>query len=91
MESAIIRNEKEHRFELWTGDLVSFVTYNIKDNMLILFHTEVPEELSGNGIATKLAAYVLNYGKEHHYKLKVYCPFILKYIERHPEWKAYMV
>lgn len=87
----IINNTKEHRFEYWTGDLVSFVTYNIKDNMLILFHTEVPEQLSGQGIATKLAAYVLNYGKDNGYKLKVYCPFITKYIERHPEWREYLV
>jgi uncharacterized protein len=87
----IIKNESEHRFEYWTEDQVSFVTYNLKNDMLVLFHTEVPEQLSGKGIASKLADYVLNYAKDHNYKIKVYCPFITKYIERHPEWKAYMV
>ena len=86
----VINNEKDHRFEIKLNDKIGFIPYNFKDDMIGLFHTEVPEEYSGKGLGTKLALYALNYAKDHHLKIIVYCPFIAKYIEEHPEWKQYV-
>jgi predicted GNAT family acetyltransferase len=86
----VINNEKDHRFEIKLNDKFGFIPYNFKDDMIGLFHTEVPEEYSGKGLGTKLALYALNYAKDHQLKILPYCPFISKYINEHPEWMPYV-
>jgi predicted GNAT family acetyltransferase len=86
----VINNEKDHRFEIRIDDKLAAVPYNVKRGMIGLFHTEVPEEFRGKGLATKLALYALNYAKNHQLKILPYCPFIAKYIHDHPEWKQYV-
>jgi predicted GNAT family acetyltransferase len=86
----VINNEKDHRFEIKLNGKFALVPYNIKDDMIGLFHTEVPEEYSGKGLGTKLALYALNYAKEHGLKILPYCPFISKYIKDHSEWMPYV-
>ena len=86
----VVNNEKDHRFEIKLNDKFAIVPYNIKDDMIGLFHTEVPEEYGGRGLGTKLALYALNYAKDHQLKILPYCPFIAKYIKEHPEWDKYV-
>ena len=86
----VINNEKNHRFEIWINEDIAVIPYNFKDDMIVLFHTEVPEKYGGKGLGTKLALYALNYAKEHHLKVLPYCPFIANYIKKHPEWLPYV-
>jgi len=86
----VINNKKGRRFEIRIGEYVAIVPYNFKDDMIALFHTEVPVELQGKGLGTKLAVYALNYAKDHNLKILPYCPFIAKYIKEHPEWKQHV-
>ena len=90
MTFEIINNKKAHRFEINLDGSFAIVPYNIKDDMIGLFHTEVPEAYRGKGLATKLALYALNYAKDHELKVLPYCPFIAKYIKEHPEWKQHV-
>ncbi len=86
----VFNNEKGHRFEIGLNGNFAIIPYNVKNDMIGLFHTEVPEEFRGKGLATKLALYALNYAKDHHLKILPYCPFIAKYIKEHPEWDQYV-
>ncbi len=86
----VINNTENHRFEIRVDDQLAVIPYNIKRDMIGLFHTEVPEAFRGKGIATKLALYALNYAKDHRLGILAYCPFIAKYIHDHPEWKQYV-
>src|ERR1700741_85580 len=86
----VINNEKNHRFEINLNGSFAIVPYNIKDDMIALFHTEVPEEHRRKGLATKLALYALNYAKDHELKILPYCSFIAKYIKEPPKWKRYV-
>jgi len=86
----VINNQKNHRFEIKINEDLAIVPYNVKDDMIGLFHTEVPEKFRGKGLGTKLAVYALNYAKDHHLKILPYCPFITHYIKEHPEWKQYV-
>ncbi|HYV95033.1 MAG TPA: hypothetical protein VE978_24880 [Chitinophagales bacterium] len=52
----VINNEKNHRFEIKLNDKFAFVPYNFKDDMIGLFHTEVPEEYSGKAIGSSIIA-----------------------------------
>jgi predicted GNAT family acetyltransferase len=86
----VVNNEKAHQFEIKLNDKMAFIPYNVKEDMIELFHTEVPDEFSGQGFGTKLALCALNYAKDHRLQIILYCPFIIKYIKEHPEWKPYV-
>lgn len=86
----IFNNEKGSRFEMELNGNFAEIPYRLKDDFIALFHTEVPEEFRGKGLGTKLALYALNYAKEHQLKILLYCPFIAKYVQEHPEWKPFI-
>ena len=88
--TVVVNNENDHQFEIKLKDKIAFIPYQVKKDVIGLFHTEVPNEYSGQGFGTKLALYALNYAKDHHLQILVYCPFISKYIKEHPEWKPYV-
>ena len=78
-----------NRFELEVNDYVAFIEFDkIEPTILDLVHTEVPKELSGKGIGSKLVFGALQYCKVHKLKIIPSCPFIKNYIEKHPEWTA---
>jgi predicted GNAT family acetyltransferase len=57
----------------------------------VLMHTEVPEKLGGHGIGTALAEYALQYARKNNLPVKVYCPFVLTYLKRHPGYQDLIV
>jgi uncharacterized protein len=81
---SIINNEQRQQFQLTIGDETAFLEYRFHEGVIVLMHTEVPDRLAGRGIASALAAYAFDYAKAHHMKVKVYCPFVLSYLKRHP-------
>ena len=48
-------NEARSRFELDVGGTIAFVVYRKSPGAITLVHTEVPPELGGKGIGSKLA------------------------------------
>ena len=52
----------------------------------MLIHTEVPAELAGRGLASRLARTALNLARDRGVKVVVRCPFVTEYIARHPEY-----
>ena len=50
-----------------------------------LVHTGVPEESEGQGIAGKLARAAFAWARQDGMKLVVTCPFVRKWLERHPD------
>ena len=87
MESLnITNNEKEQQFEVRLEDELAILQYRSHDGLLFLMHTEVPDNLAGRGIASALAAHAFEYARDHGAKVKVYCPFVVNYLKRHPEY-----
>ena|SRR5438105_7834409 len=80
-------NEADARFEAVVGGHLALVQYRCRGNTIIFIHTEVPEALSGHGIANKLAKTALDYARAQHLRVVAYCPFVKGYIERHPEYQ----
>ena len=81
-------NNKLSRFQYDIDGRISKIPFLIKYDTIALFKTEVPIELKGKGIAVMLVVFALNYAKENHLKILVYCPYIKSYIEKNPEWKS---
>jgi uncharacterized protein len=87
----IVNNERQEQFQASVDGETAYMEYRFKDGMIVLMHTDVPDRLSGKGIATSLAAFAFNYAKEKGLKVKVYCPFVQTYVKRHPEFGDILV
>ena len=83
----IINNKKQFRFELplSSGEFAE-LDYRWLRGSMVLMHTVVPVSARGKGIGSILVKYVLDYAREQHLKVIVYCPFVTKYLKDHPEY-----
>ena len=80
-------NTEKNRFELELNGSIAFMAFQkIEPNILDLTHTEVPEELSGKGVGSKLVIGVLQYCKDNNLQIIPSCSFVKSYIDNHPEW-----
>lgn len=87
MENKLVNNEAEHQYEFHIGALLPKIEYIMSGNKIYLTHTEVPGELEGQGIASDLVKMVLTDIQQKELKVVPLCPFVDKYIKRHPEWE----
>ena len=78
-----------HRFVARTDSGEAVLRYDAPDDeTLEYYHTFVPPSLRGGGIGSQLTEYALRYAREQHMKVRPTCPFVARYIERHPEFQA---
>jgi len=82
----VTNNEAQQQFEIRMNDALALLQYRFYKNDIALMHTDVPEELSGKGLASTLAKHALDWAKEHNKKVMVYCPFVASYLKKHPEY-----
>lgn len=85
MEYQVYHNEAAQRFEAEIEGKVAFIQYELLPEGVDFVSTYVPAELTGQGVGSALAGYVLQYAREHQWHVEASCPFIQAYIERHPE------
>ncbi len=87
MENVTINPEK-NRFELNVEGHTAIIDYILNNQgIMFLTHTEVPQQLEGKGVGSKLVKETLEYIREKQYKLAPICPFVSAYLKRHPEWQ----
>lgn len=84
-----IHNEDEQRYELHVGTHVAIAEYMLNNKGIVFMtHTEVPQELGGQGVASELIKNSLTDIKERGLHVAPLCPFVKAYIEKHPEWAS---
>ena len=83
----ITHNLASGRFEVDLGNDQAVLIYMIKAGLFIILHTEVPPPFEGRGIAAKMANAAFEYAKENGFKIRSYCSYTTRYMERHPEYK----
>lgn len=87
-KEAIFQNADAKRFEWNIEGKIAFIDYILNpQNEIFLTHTEVPQELEGKGIGSKLVRAVLDYIKEEDWTLYPTCPFVASYIKKHEEYQ----
>ena len=87
MDLEVRDNPAEHRFELpITDDAMAAAYYRLDDGRVVLTHTEVPFEFSGQGIASRLAAGVFELIRASGRKAVLKCSFMANYYAKHPEY-----
>lgn len=87
----ITNNESVNRYELHVNGSMAKIDYQRNGSQIFLNHTEVPPELGGKGIGSKLVSLVLEDIDQQGLRLIPFCPFVKKYIQKHPEWNRILV
>ena len=83
----IQNNKKQFRFEILLPDgEYATLEYRWLKGSMVLMHTLVPVSARGKGIGNILVKYVLDYARSQNLKLVIYCPFVTKYMQSHPEY-----
>jgi uncharacterized protein len=85
MDDSVTENPAAHRFEMAVGDSIAAAYYRLEDGKVVLTHTEVPQELSGQGIGSRLADGVFRLIRASRRKAVVRCSFMAGWVSRHPE------
>ena len=84
---SVRNNESESRFEHEVEGQLSVIEYETAPGKIIFTHTEVPEALSGRGIAKEMVAAALQHARDKKLRVVPLCSYVAKYIDRHPEYK----
>jgi predicted GNAT family acetyltransferase len=88
MEAALRDNTAVGRFELDCDGGLGFVTYRRAGAEVTLLHAEVPAALAGRGHGSRLVRATLERLRAEGARVVPVCPFIVRFIERHPEYRA---
>jgi hypothetical protein len=81
-----VNNKAHHRYELAVDGHLAASYYAISDNVITFIHTEVPPELGGKGVGSKLIKGALDQVRAEGLKVIAQCPFVKAYIEKHPDY-----
>lgn len=83
----IVDVPERSRFEWVMGEHVAIVTYRREGTVLWLNHAGVPPALGGRGIGGQLVDGVLQQVRARGEQVVPVCSFIVRHIERHPQYQ----
>ena len=87
MNPELKHNEAQSRYELHLdGKLAGHADYRKHGDVVEFTHTETHKAFEGQGVGSKVAAFALEDVRRCGLKADPRCPFIAKYIEKHPEY-----
>ena len=87
MGTKVTDNIAMRRFELpIDGDASAYAYYRIDDGRVVLIHTEVPYEYSGQDVGTILADGVFEEVRRTHRRVTPKCAFMAAYALKHAEF-----
>jgi predicted GNAT family acetyltransferase len=83
----VVDNVEASQYEvLVDGKSVGFAAYRHSDDVVLLPHAEVHAEFNGQGIGSALARGALDDIRRQGLRAVPLCPFIVDYVQRHPEY-----
>jgi predicted GNAT family acetyltransferase len=86
MNNAITDNAAQHRFELEVDGHIAATYYERIGDLITFEHTEVPAELGGKGIGSKLVKGALDQVRAEGLRVVPQCPFVKAWIDKHPDY-----
>ena len=84
-EPVVRDNRAKDRFEIEIDSHVAIAQYVLAQDHIIFTHTEVPPELGGRGIGTRLVEAGLASARERGLSVVPRCSMFGRYMMKHPE------
>ncbi|HWN41160.1 MAG TPA: GNAT family N-acetyltransferase [Thermoanaerobaculia bacterium] len=82
-----IQHEEGKRYYIQLGDKKAELTYSETGKTRDFRHTYVPEEQRGRKVAERLVRHALDDSMKNGYKFTPTCPYVERFVEKHPEYK----
>lgn len=83
----VVRVEEASRYELRLGDdVVGVLDYRTDGDRVVLEHTVVDTDRRERGLGSRLARGALDDVRERGLRIVPQCPFVARFVERHPEY-----
>ncbi|MGA8529667.1 MAG: GNAT family N-acetyltransferase [Acidobacteriaceae bacterium] len=77
------------RFEIEQDGQTSYLEFETDGHgWMTIWHTEVPKELRGRGLALELVTTAFQYAKDHNLRVDVVCPVAQHILTTHPEFHS---
>ena len=84
--SDVIDNKDHHRFELEVEGHLATEHYKLDGNFITFEHTDVPKELGGKGVGSRLVQGALDQVRAAGLKVIPQCPFVKAWIGKNPAY-----
>jgi uncharacterized protein len=86
LSDALRQNTAHSRFELDVDGHTALAFYRLEPGVITFTHTEVPAELSGRGIGSRLIHGALVAARAQGLMVVAKCPFVGGYLAKHAEF-----
>ena len=86
LSETVRNNPALHRFELDLDGQIAASYYQLNPGVITFTHIEVPKELEGHGIGSRLVRGALEEVRAQGLKVVPKCPFVSGYMAKHPEF-----
>jgi len=86
MSDTVQNNPSKKRYELTVEGHTAATYYTLSNGVITFVHTEVPKELEGRGVGSKLIKGALDQVRAEDLKVVAQCPFVKAYIGKHAEY-----
>jgi predicted GNAT family acetyltransferase len=80
-------NRDESWYEAEVDGKLGIAAYQLRGDTITFTHTEVPEELEGQGIAGQVVRFALDDARARGLQVVPRCPYVAGFIRRHPEYQ----
>lgn len=88
LAAIVRRNDADRRYEIeLDGQVAGFIDYLDDGGPVRLVHTQVQPEHEGQGVAAQLVQHALDDVRQSGRKVVPTCPYVARYIERHPDYQ----
>jgi uncharacterized protein len=87
MEPRVVDNPAASRFQLLVdGEVAGFADYQRRGTTISFTHTVIDSKFKGRGLGSALARGALDAAHDDGSAVLPFCPFIRRYIQRHPAY-----
>ena len=87
MNDMVSNNKAEHRYQLAVDGHIAATYYEIADGVITFVHTQVPPELGGKGIGSRLIRGALDQVRADGLKVIAQCPFVKAFIDKNAAYQ----
>jgi len=88
MTTEVTNNAAQSRYEIrLDGKLAGFAEYKLTGTKTVFTHTEIDDAFEGHGLGSTLVVGALDDVRRSGRRAVPLCPFVKRYVERHPEYQ----
>ena len=85
--SDIQLDKDRNRFSLEVEGATSVLEFRVDGKVASFNSVRVPDAVGGRGIAGQLTRHALDWARAEGLKVRPVCPYVAKWIERHPDYQ----